>query len=66
MTEIVLMIFFYVNGQWVTHPDFGPLPMDSMLVCQERLGQAREYFNGIETMPEFDLGCYRKMVGSPT
>jgi len=66
MVEIVLMVFFNINGQWVSHPDFGPLPVDSMLVCQERLSVAQEYFDTLEDFPEFQLGCYRKMVGSPT
>jgi len=66
MVEIVLMIFFNINGQWVSHPDFGPMPQENMLACQERLDEAQDYFDGLEGFPEFQLGCYRKMVGSPT
>ena len=66
MVEIVLMIFFNINGQYTSHPDFGPLPQENMLVCQERLVDAQEYFEGLAGFPEFTLGCYRRMTGTPS
>jgi hypothetical protein len=66
MYEVVLAIFFVVNGEPMSHPDFPPYIMPDMLTCQERLAAAEEYFGGIEGFPEHEIGCYRKMEGSPT
>jgi hypothetical protein len=66
MYEVVLAIFFTVNGQPMSHSDFPPYVMPDMLTCQERLVEATEYFSSIPNFPPHEIGCYRKMEGSPT
>jgi len=67
MTEIVLMVFFLINGQPTSVEGFMPHPQPNMLVCQERAEQAQAYFDSLEgQLPEAIVGCYRKMEGSPT
>jgi hypothetical protein len=66
MFETVLAIFFIVNGEPTSHPDFPPYVMSNMLICQERLEEAEEYFSNIPGFPPHEIGCYRKVEGNPT
>lgn len=63
MNEIVLMVFFAINGQWTPHPQFLPIPVDSMLVCEERRVAAQEYFDSQVGAPEAFVACYEQVDG---
>lgn len=61
MEQFLLVVFFLVNGQWVSHPEFMPLRVESMEVCEERMTRAQNYFDSVEGIPQADVNCYRQV-----
>ena len=65
MSEFVLAVFFFVNGSWVSLPDFPAFPMESESQCQERRDNAQEYFDSLQGFYDTEVLCLRALVGEP-
>jgi len=66
MNEIVLMVFFMIEGQWTPHPQFMPIQQPNMVICEERRETAQEYFDNQPEAPEAYVACYEQVDGPLT
>lgn len=50
----LLVVFFFVNGEWVNDDRFQPVPVESKSTCLEGIDAAESLFSG---SPPYVLGC---------
>ena len=64
MPEVLLAIFFWVEGTWLISPAFEPVPMYNTIVCEEMKREVIEALSVVQNVPPFFISCYESVSGT--